>query len=95
MYFINDNLTGGITFFDSGFQVYDGLCLLTECSSESNKVDGDMVRAIAYPNGQYKYTTVGGGSKTIPQFTCNINLVSVPVSTEALKNLKITKPLDR
>jgi hypothetical protein len=88
-----DNLSGKIQFFDNGFQVYDGFCLLTDCP-QSGLADGDVVKFVAYPNGVYTYTTVGGSSKTVRQFTCNINSVGALQGGEELQRITTAKPLE-
>ncbi len=73
-------------------QLYNGLCLLTDYPRTSSIVDGDVVRAVAYPNGEYSYTAVSGGSKTVRQFTCDINqVVRVPSPAEQ-NQMKAWKP---
>jgi hypothetical protein len=85
---------GEVKLFDptTHLQIYNGLCLLTDYSKISSVVDGDIVRAVAYPNGEYSYTAVSGGSKTVRQFTCDINAVSKAPSQAELNQLKAWKP---
>jgi len=73
-------------------QIFSGLCLLTDYPNASGVVDGDVVRAIAYPNGDYSYTAVSGGSKTVRQFTCDINDVSRMPTQIELNQMKEAKP---
>jgi len=91
---IGDNLSGDIRFLNNGLQVYDGLCLLTDYHNDANLVDGDIVEAAAYPNGEYTYTTVNGSLKTVRQFTCNVNFVSVTPSENELQKMKLARPLE-
>ena len=73
-------------------QIFNGLCLLTDYPKASSVVDGDVVRAFAYPNGEYSYTAVSGGSKTVRQFTCNINAVLNPPSAAEQNQMRAPKP---
>jgi hypothetical protein len=82
--------TGTVQFFDNknnAIQIYDGLCLLTGHSEYDKLVDDDIVYAVAYPNGQY-----AGGTKTVRQFTCNIDAVSSLADTAQMKALKAPRP---
>lgn len=73
-------------------QIYDGLCLLTDYPDQAKVVDDDVVHAIAYPNGEYSYTTVNESSKTIRKFTCNLNAVSEMADDIQQKALRAPRP---
>lgn len=69
-------------------------CLhFTDYAREGNVVDGDVIRVAAYSNGKYTYTAVSGGSKTVRQFTCNVNLVVATPDENEMKDIKLARPV--
>jgi hypothetical protein len=48
---------------------YVGLVLLVDFSRYSDAVDDDLIKALAYPVGEYSYTTSQGAQKTIRKFS--------------------------
>lgn len=55
----------------NGVTVYNELCFLEGYTNYNKAVDGDLVMTFAYPNGQFSYTAVSGGSKSVRRFTCD------------------------
>lgn len=55
--------------------IYSELCLLTHYTNYARVVDRDIVFAIGYPTGEYSYTAVSGGSKTVRRFTADAQQV--------------------
>jgi hypothetical protein len=49
-----------------------GLCLLQDDPRYRSIVDGDYITVLAYPIGQYSYTAVSGGTKTVRKFTASL-----------------------
>lgn len=65
-------LPGGKSSFTIGYAPgYMELCLLTDYTNYFRVVDRDVVTAVAYPNGEYSYSAVSGGRKTVRIFTCD------------------------
>jgi hypothetical protein len=85
---------GDVKYFDPATRlpIYNGLCFLTDYSKASSIVDGDIVRVVAYPNGEYTYIAVSGGSKTVRQFTCDMDAVSNAPTEAELNQLWRAKP---
>jgi hypothetical protein len=48
---------------------YTSLCLLIDYPEYDQTVDGDYIHILAYPAGQYVYTTVNNSQKTVRKFT--------------------------
>jgi hypothetical protein len=74
----------------AGIQVFDGLCLLTD--AERGALDGDIVSCFAYPNGNYSYTAVSGGEKSVRRFTANPRLIIQMPSEKEMQLIKQDRP---
>ena len=61
---------------------YRVLCLLTDYRNESLVADGDSIRVEAWPTGQYNYTAVSGGSKTVRKFSTDPSNLVPPTGEE-------------
>lgn len=75
----------------NGIIVYDDLCLLTDFRAAGSLVDNDKIAVIAFPNGEYSYTTTSGGKKTVRTFTTDltkVTSVSSPSATAAAKAMR-------
>lgn len=57
-----------------------GLVLLQDHPRYSDMVDGAYVKVIAYPIGQYQYTTVQNASKTVRKFSADLDRAFAIVS---------------
>jgi hypothetical protein len=76
-YYANGDASGGTT--DAVFEGTKpgatclGLVLLEDDPDYDQIVDDNLVQAIAYPDGQFTYTTANNSSKTIRRFTMDFN----------------------
>jgi hypothetical protein len=50
------------------------LCLLTDYPKYDQTTDGDYIHILAYPTGQYIYTTVQNSSKTVRRFSYDFDV---------------------
>jgi hypothetical protein len=73
-----------------GVQVFEGLCLLTDV--EGGALDGDIINCTAYPNGNYSYTAVSGGEKTVRRFTANPARIAQMPSEREMELIKQDRP---
>ena len=65
---------------------YRALCLLTDFPDQRVAADEQAITVYAYPDGEYRYTAVSGGNKTVRRFTCDINKAQ-PISDAEISAL--------
>jgi hypothetical protein len=77
-------LDGGKWHENDGTPGVWGTCLLV---GYSQGVDGETVHVVAYPDGEWTYTTVTGAARTVRRFQYNPNAVSHVASQDDIQHM--------
>jgi hypothetical protein len=74
-----------------------GLIFLKNYSSQKRVVDGDEIRVLGVRSGRYSYTSVSGGTRTIPKMDCGTSIKTNTIPEEIIRvtirgKFKIRRP---